>query len=275
MICPVKKDDKILVLVNSNVNENDAEKLISEINKCTQHCNETTLIKRNEFQTPNYETSSIDVILSFASDANLISEFLNILKPGGSIVLYKTVVSEKKDEIDKIFATEILQLKTNGFIVKENELVNSISHCAIKSLLNYENNVEICRIIAEKPSYEMGSTIALSFSKLKTNIWEVDVDDDDLINEDSLLDDEDREKPVAPNLAVCEMVVKRKPCKDCTCGLREESNDVVVEMKNEKSSCGSCYLGDAFRCGSCPYLGMPAFKPGEKVVLSDTQLITD
>lgn len=42
-----------------------------------------------------------------------------------------------------------------------------------------------------------------------------------------------------------------------------------LEVGNVQSSCGKCYLGDAFRCASCPYLGQPAFEAGDKVVLKN------
>lgn len=40
-----------------------------------------------------------------------------------------------------------------------------------------------------------------------------------------------------------------------------------LENGNVESACGKCYLGDAFRCASCPYRGLPAFEKGDKVKL--------
>jgi hypothetical protein len=118
-----------------------------------------------------------------------------------------------------------------------------------------------------------------------------------LIDAESLLTAEDKVRPVP----TCEPVNaaaprRKKACKGCSCGLaeleeEERKNTKVVILdgsqngearevdQREKerlinaakaapkatSSCGSCFLGDAFRCASCPYLGLPAFKPGEKV----------
>ncbi|KAL1922347.1 uncharacterized protein VTP21DRAFT_9886 [Calcarisporiella thermophila] len=173
--------------------------------------------------------------------------------------------------------------------------------------------VEIAEVIAKKPNYEQGASFALSFAKKKAPVsngtqhnttadkaavWTLSANDDDgdveLEDEDALLDEVDLVRPSKESLVRddCEMTGgKRKACKNCTCGRAEmEENGVVsidleddsngiTEVKPKKnlpaSSCGNCYLGDAFRCSTCPYMGMPAFKPGEKVALTGAMMADD
>ncbi|CAO2610434.1 Ciapin1, partial [Lemmus lemmus] len=146
-------------------------------------------------------------------------------------------------------------------------------------------------ITGKKPNFEVGSSSQL---KLLTNkdsvkpvvdpaaakLWTLsanDMEDDmDLIDSDELLDPEDLKKPDPASLKApsCGEGKKRKACKNCTCGLAEElEREKSKEQSTQpKSACGNCYLGDAFRCANCPYLGMPAFKPGEQVLLNNSNL---
>lgn len=105
-----------------------------------------------------------------------------------------------------------------------------------------------------------------------------------LIDDDALLLDEDRMRPTtAPPHTASDCgtgaTATRRACKNCTCGLAgmgKSGGAVAARPPAEfKSSCGNCSLGDAFRCASCPYLGMPAFKPGEKVLLNARLLAPD
>ncbi|MES1916034.1 MAG: hypothetical protein MHM6MM_007894 [Cercozoa sp. M6MM] len=106
--------------------------------------------------------------------------------------------------------------------------------------------------------------------------WSLGATDDvfeELADEDELLLNEAQPVQVeSTKLDDCETGPggRRKACKDCTCGRAEELEQEAVADNApaaKKSSCGSCYLGDAFRCASCPYLGQPAFAPGDEVKL--------
>ncbi|KAF7684184.1 Anamorsin like protein 1 [Astathelohania contejeani] len=76
------------------------------------------------------------------------------------------------------------------------------------------------------------------------------------INEDELIDEQEIITHKAPK------TTKKRQCANCNCGRKDEKNEF-------KSECGSCYLGDAFRCSGCPYRGYPAFKKGEEVFFND------
>lgn len=107
-----------------------------------------------------------------------------------------------------------------------------------------------------------------TFEKL---VNEGPVDGSKLLREDEILSEEDKARP-KPETNQSGEVIKKKPCANCTCGLKDMKDDDMDASKSTTAStgsCGSCHLGDAFRCASCPYKGMPAFKPGEKVTLDD------
>ncbi|KAI1311761.1 cytokine-induced anti-apoptosis inhibitor 1, Fe-S biogenesis-domain-containing protein [Xylaria venustula] len=121
------------------------------------------------------------------------------------------------------------------------------------------------------------------------------VDDDELIDEDTLLTEEDINRTIQPPAECIPKIGKRRrACKDCTCGLAakleaedkarrdkadaglnvlklgaDDLDDLELDftVKGKVGSCGSCSLGDAFRCADCPYMGLPAFKPGEEVTI--------
>jgi hypothetical protein len=86
----------------------------------------------------------------------------------------------------------------------------------------------------------------------------------ELVLEDELFDPFDTYQKFSKET---DCITRPKPCKNCNCGRAEKENQEKQKERdpNFKPECGKCYLGDAYRCAGCPYRGMPAFEPGDKV----------
>lgn len=189
---------------------------------------------------------SMDEVLScprlpFTPD--FLAELLRVLRHGGKVWV----------DLSKYSGAENMEtaLLLNGFI-----------HTEVKNGC----------VSGNKPKWTQKEVGVLEnkYNTTKSSIWNIDASADfELEDEDDLLANETFQVPLTVENNDCGVGKgsKKKACKDCSCG-RAEMTEKEVQEAPPKSSCGSCYLGDAFRCATCPYLGLPAFEPGDKVKLA-------
>ncbi|XP_064097737.1 anamorsin homolog [Macrobrachium nipponense] len=270
----IRPSQKVLLLWSTPVDAEELQAMVGELKSVVGAEGKVAVENVEMLADSSHAGSHFDLILAgvlppfqFENSLNVLGEALRILKPGGSLIVRTT---------DS--ATTQSTLKLTGF--------TSVSQPEDASLTD-EQKRDIISPVSEitclKPNFEVGSSMKLSFAKApakpSANTWNINLTDDDvdLEDPDDLLTEEDLIRPDPTTLKVCGTTGKRKACKNCSCGLKEEldaedEKRVEENKKNFKSSCGNCYLGDAFRCASCPYMGMPAFKPGEKVKLAESTL---
>uniref|UniRef100_A0A2I3RJX8 Anamorsin n=1 Tax=Pan troglodytes TaxID=9598 RepID=A0A2I3RJX8_PANTR len=262
----------------------------------------------NQLLQSAHKESSFDIILSglvpgstTLHSAEILAEITQILQPGGCLFLKEPVETAVDNNSKVKTASKLCSALTLSGLVEVKELqrepLTPEEIQSVREHLGHESDsLLFVQITGKKQNFEVDSSSQLKFSITKKSspsvkpavdpaaakLWTLsanDMEDDsmDLIDSDELLDPEDLKKPDPASLqaASCGEGKKRKACKNCTCGLateleKEKSREQMSSQP--KSACGNCYLGDAFRCASCPYLGMPAFKPGEKALLSNSNL---
>lgn len=186
-----------------------------------------------------------------------LQAIFKVLKPGGSFILNTDLASTTHQPESELILS--------GFV-----------DITVKKTANrYE-------LVAQRPPWDVNAAAPLSFKKknvtttaapavttasASSSVWNLAASDMndldvDLVGEDELLA---KDKVVLPVKVATDCGTgagpTKKACKNCSCGLAEQqaAEETGTTSAKPVSACGSCGLGDAFRCSTCPFLGKPAF----------------
>jgi len=177
----------------------------------------------------------------FQMDMTILAQLLEKLRPGGYVLAWLGGMSQ--DDASKLDTTVLF--------------AGGVS-AAVAVTQSSKDGVREVEFSCLKPAWASGAAATIPGAAVEK------------INEDDLLGD--LPAPIGKGKSDCSS--KPKACANCLCGRKEledqygaEEAKARLEKGKERSACGSCYLGDAFRCETCPYRGLPAFKPGNKVEL--------
>jgi hypothetical protein len=182
-------------------------------------------------------------------------------------------VSENLDQLE--IATSAL--RPGGIVVAQvPKSADSAKHMLFAGLMDIDSRSisdQYEQVVGSKPMWGEEDVAPVALKLAKKDVWSMDLANDtvELLDEDALLAKDSLDMgAIKSGIMDCGVSKKgaKKACKDCSCGLADvlQADDKAKQLY--KSACGSCGLGDAFRCADCPYLGTPAFKPGETVKLS-------
>eukprot|EP01128_Nolandella_sp_AFSM9_P007453 TRINITY_DN4088_c0_g1_i1.p1 TRINITY_DN4088_c0_g1~~TRINITY_DN4088_c0_g1_i1.p1 ORF type:complete len:282 (-),score=78.89 TRINITY_DN4088_c0_g1_i1:234-1049(-) len=208
----------------------------------------------------------IDLVVTEASGSGdhsqaLFFEIFRVLRAGGRLVCYEPLEGRTVEESENL---------------KVNLTLSGFTDTKISA------NDTFIEVVSTKPEWVGSSQKIVRKIKKKTAEttaplgWAIDEDaDDGLMNESDLVDEIDFFKPGDAMEEDTTSCAPGRACANCVCGRAEGGGEKtkltldMVENPGVDSSCGSCSLGDAYRCAGCPYRGLPAFTPGEKIKLPD------
>lgn len=249
-----------------------------------------TSLTKDKFSSV-YITLSVSDYETFGSRLDsLASQILDGLLPLGKLHLLNTPLgSTLPDELSSLGFTILTTTPSSTIVAQKPARSYSLE---TKTSITTANNSRAGGIAMPLPRRGKGSSQKKS---TKEALWTLVSPSTPSIDAEALLTPDDRVRPPECNPGSSSTPRRKKACKGCTCGLAEiemveEAEQVELSEKlkvvlldadgavevdatngidKEKerlkkaaesatkatSSCGSCYLGDAFRCSSCPYKG--------------------